>query len=170
VNPVPRPDTEPLQQQEPSTTADELLKEEAKRLLAPFGFTGRQKPEVWAAFKANPDGVERCALEAKAYAQREGRNGGGLLLTMIRRGDHLLEPDLTTQRPTGWRWVCGDSRAAGTYVEDPEGTDRLPPGYDFTPSPTYGGPSVAVPEPEFALSDEVREQLRRLGVSLGSGA
>ena len=28
---------------------------------------------------------------------------------------------------TGWRWIRGDG--GGTYVRDPQGTDRLPPGY-----------------------------------------
>lgn len=133
-------------------------------MLAPFGFTERQKREVWEAFKENPDGMERCALTAKAVAQREGRNGGGLLLTMIRRGDHLLEAKPETRMPTGWRWVRGDGGAAGTYVEDPEGTDRLPPGYDFTPSPTYGREPLVEIEAGFPLTDDVREQLRRLGV------
>jgi hypothetical protein len=149
-----------------SSAAENHLQEEAKRLLGPFGFTDVQKREMWVAFQANPEGVERCALTAKAFSQRQGRNGGGLLLTMVRRGDHLLEAKPETKMPTGWRWVRGESGAAGTFVEDPEGTDRLPPGYDFTPSPTYGGASVAVPEPDFALSDEVRVQLRRLGVEV----
>jgi hypothetical protein len=110
----------------------ETLKQEGERLLGPFRFVERNKREVWEAFKANPDGVERCALLAKAKAQRAGVSGAGLLLTMIRSGEHLLEPDLSVKSPTGWRWVTGEGHAAGTFVEDPNGTDRLPAAYDFT--------------------------------------
>jgi hypothetical protein len=145
---------------------EELLQQEARRLLGPFKFHASQKREVFAAFKKNPDGVERCALRAKAAGQRTGTTGAGLLLSMIRSGEHELEPDLTAQRPTGWRWVRAEHGSSGRFVEDPAGVDKLPAGYDFTPSPTYGGPSVAVPEPEFPLTDEVREQLRRLGVEV----
>jgi hypothetical protein len=143
-----------------------LLREEATRLLGPFKFHASQKKEVFAAFKKNPDGVERCALRAKAAGQRSGTTGAGLLLSMIRSGEHELEPDLTVQRPTGWRFVRGEGGAAGTYVQDEAGVDRLPTGYDFTPSPTYGGLTVAVDEPAFPLTDEVREQLRKLGVGV----
>jgi len=104
----------------------------ARQVLAPFGFTDGQKREVWAAWQANPDGVERCALEAKAHGQRQGNSGAGLLLTMLRRGDHLLEPDPTTPLVTGWRAVYGEGHAAMSFVRDPAGTDPLPPGYDLT--------------------------------------
>jgi hypothetical protein len=116
--------------------ADESLKELAHRLLAPFQFTAAQKREVWEALKASPDGVERCALQAKAYAQRDGTSGAGLLLTMIRRNDHLIEADPDVLRPTGWRYVRGTH--SGTFVPDPSGTDPLPAGYDFmTHSPQH---------------------------------
>jgi hypothetical protein len=108
---------------------EELLNQEARRLLGPFGFTPPQKREMWEAFKASPDGVERCAEHAKVAGRREGRSGAGLLLAMVRSGDHLrvLEPD--ARRVTGWRFVRGSH--SGTFVEDPAGTDPLPPGYDF---------------------------------------
>lgn len=80
---------------------------------------------------------------------------------MVRRGDHLIEADPTAERITGWRWVTGIGHAAGTYVEDPEGTDKLPPGYDLTThspvheqAPTYG---EAAP-----LADNVKGELSRL--------
>lgn len=114
---------------------------------------------MWEAFKANPDGVERCALRARAVGQRMGRTAAGLLLTMIRAGEHLLEAQPETKMPTGWRWVRGEGGAAGTYVEDPEGTDRLPPGYDFTPSPKYQRPEDPKSAP---MTDDIRQQVQRL--------
>lgn len=39
---------------------------------------------------------------------------------------------------TGWRWR--HTEGAGTYVRDPNGTDRLPPGYDLTMHPHPGQP------------------------------
>lgn len=138
--------------------AVEGLDQDSRRLLASFDFTAAQKREVWEAFKLNPDGVERCALQAKAYSQREGTsNGAGLLLTMLRRNDHLLEANPTAQRVTGWRWVAGAGHAAGSYVEDPHGVDLLPPGYDFTPSPRYDSTRYEPdrePIPE-SIADEV---------------
>jgi hypothetical protein len=96
-------------------------------LLRSFGFSRRQKREVWDAFLEDPDGFERCALNARVYGKREGTTGAGLLLTMIRRDDHRLKIDKTARRVTGWRWV--HTLQAGTYLEDPLGTDPLPPGY-----------------------------------------
>lgn len=152
MNPVPVP-------VEQTPGGEDLLREEARRLLAPFKFHASQKREVFAAFKANPDGVERCALRAKAAGQRSGTTGAGLLLSMIRFGEHELEPNPDAQRPTGWRWVRGDGGASGTFIEDPEGVDKLPPGYDFTPSPTYGAaPRTDGWEPQ-PLTDEVRAQV-----------
>jgi hypothetical protein len=135
------------------------LNQEAHRLLAPFGFVKRNKREMWEAFKANPEGVERCALLAKAKAQREGRSGAGLLLTMIRAGEHLVEVELEAPMPTGWRWVR--SEQSGTYVQDPEGTDRLPPGYDFaTRNPLrYQTRQEEALEP---MADGVKAELERL--------
>jgi hypothetical protein len=114
-----------------NSAAEELLQQEARRLLADLNFTAAQADEIVKAYCAKPEGVERCILEAKAFAQRQGRPAAGLLLTMIRRNDHLLEADPTTKRITGWRWVYGAGHAAGTYVQDPVGTDPLPPGYDL---------------------------------------
>lgn len=115
----------------------EQLRSEARRLFPPFGFTEAQKREVWEAFRANPDGVERCALRARATGKRNGNTGAGLLLEMLRRGDHGATFDPTARQITGWRF--DRSTASGVYVEDPEGTDPLPPGYDFTPAtgPAY---------------------------------
>lgn len=162
MNPVPVPQPEEGREVSTLLVDDKNLNQEAHRLLAPFGFVKRNKREMWEAFQANPDGVERCALLAKAKAQRAGVSAAGLLLTMVRSGEHLLEAKPATRMPTGWRWIRGDGGAAGTYVEDPEGTDRLPAGYDFTPSPSYE-PMVEI-EAVFPLTDEVREQVRRLGV------
>jgi hypothetical protein len=140
---------------------EELLQQEARRLLGPFKFHASQKREVFAAFKKNPDGVERCALRAKAAGSRSATTGAGLLLSMIRSGEHELEPDLTAQRPTGWRFVRGDGGGAGTFVEDPEGVDRLPANYDFTPSPRYDSPPPVEHEPE-PLTADVKVQIERL--------
>lgn len=43
-------------------------------------------------------------------------------MTEGKRADAKAKP-----RVTGWRWVRGTH--GGTYVADPKGTDRLPPGY-----------------------------------------
>lgn len=164
VNPVPVPQPEAKGSEGEVLLVDDEknLNQEAHRLLAPFGFVKRNKREVWEAFKANPEGVERCALLAKAKAQRDGHSAAGLLLTMIRAGEHLLEAKPDTPMPTGWRWVRGADGASGTYVEDPEGTDRLPPGYDFTPSPKYGpAPRTDGWEPR-TLSEEIKAQVERL--------
>jgi hypothetical protein len=108
---------------------EELLREEARRLLADFAFTGMQKRELWDAFLASPEGLERCALRAKAVGKREGRPAAGLLLSMVRAGEHLLEEDPSALRPTGWRRVRGSH--GDNYVRDPEGIDPLPPGFDL---------------------------------------
>jgi hypothetical protein len=150
------PVPEPLK----TSGGERLLRTEAARLFTPFRFTDSQKIEIWEAFKTNPDGVERCALKAKAVGQRNGSTGAGLLLAMIRGEEHLLEAQPETPLPTGWRWVRGAGGASGTFVEDPEGTDRLPPGYDFTPSPHYESPSAEVES--VPLTDEIRAELERL--------
>lgn len=50
------------------------------------------------------------------------------MLADLEIGDSRIEGQ--KQRPrTGWRFVRGSH--SGTYVRDPEGTDRLPPGYDL---------------------------------------
>jgi len=139
------------------------LLQDAARLLEAFAFTTAQTRELSQAFEASSDGFERCALRAKAIGQREGRSGAGLLLTMIRAGEHLLEAKPNTPLPTGWRWVRGIDGQSGTFVEDPQGTDRLPPGYDFTPSPRYESPLENSDELP-ALTDEVKAELRKLGV------
>src|SRR6478735_8870911 len=91
-------------------------REEARRLLAPFAITDeRARREVWTAWNVNPEGVERCVLDARVHGKRSGNTGAGLLVTMIRRGDHLIEADPTAERITGWRWVTGDGHAAGTF-------------------------------------------------------
>lgn len=115
---------------DPNFDGEEELRQEAKRLLAEFGFTPPQKRELWEAFKRNPDGVERCAQRARAIGSRDGTRGTGLLLAMVRGGDHLVEIDRNAQRVTGWRFVRGSH--SGSYVEDPNGVDKLPAGYDFT--------------------------------------
>lgn len=82
---------------------------------------------MWDAFLVSPSGLERCAYAARALGRRYGNQGAGLLLTMIRRGEHALEPDESVRRVTGWRFVRGSH--SGTYVPDPQGTDPLPKGY-----------------------------------------
>ncbi len=91
---------------------------------------------------------------------------------MVRSGEHLLEPDPEVEIPTGWRWVRGDGGAAGTFVKDPNGTDRLPPNYDFsTHNPDASRPSVRYEDnTPRTIPDEVREQLRKLGVRVGRKA
>jgi hypothetical protein len=106
---------------------EELSQEEARRLLGDFGLTDAQKAELWTALKANAEGVERCVERARATGRRHGRSGAGLLVWMIREGEHLLEPDPSVRSVTGWRFVRGSH--SGSYVADPKGTDPLPPGY-----------------------------------------
>jgi hypothetical protein len=137
---------------------EELNREEARRLLGPFGFHASQKAEVFAAFKENPEGVERCALRAKAAGQREGRSGAGLLLAMIRNGEHQLKPDLDAPKITNWRWVRANNGSGGTYVPDPAGTDTLPHGYDFHTR----NPVVAAAERLEEHTSEEREEIARL--------
>jgi hypothetical protein len=108
-------------------TDDVVIRVMARRILGPFGFTRRQKREVWEAFVAHPAGVGRCAERAKATGERTGTTGAGLLLTMIRAGEHRLDPHPARARVTGWRFVRGTH--SGTYVPDPAGTDLLPDGY-----------------------------------------
>jgi hypothetical protein len=149
--------------EEPKTTSDSnesdlALVELAQKLLAPLNFTAAQKKEMWEAVKANPDGVERCALKAKAYAQRDGTPGAGLLLTMVRRGDHLIDADPDVAKVTGWRWVRGADGQSGTYVPDPAGTDPLPNGYDFTTRSPIAEHEAEVTE----HTDEQRAEIARL--------
>jgi hypothetical protein len=113
------------------TTTDRDPRKAAAELLGSAGFTREQKREAWDAWKENPGGAELAARKAEAIGKREGRPWAGLFLSMIRSGDHLHEPEPATPLVTGWRWVRGDSGAAGTYIRDPKGTDQLPPGYDF---------------------------------------
>jgi hypothetical protein len=106
--------------------------------LQNFAFSSSQLHEIWQAHLAAPEGVQRCARQAQAYGAARGNNGAGLLLTMLRRGDHLHQPDPAQPRITGWRFVRGTH--SGTYIEHPEGTDELPPRYDFaTRSPFSPG-------------------------------
>ena len=146
------------------------LEEPLRELLASFQFTAPQKIEIWDAYKANPSGMERCALRAASKSQRQGRTGAGLLLMMVRTGEHLLVAEPDTPITTGWRWVRGDGGAAGTFVSDPNGVDRLPPNYDFTThNPDASRPSVRYEDDTLrAIPDEVREQLRKLGVHVES--
>jgi hypothetical protein len=119
------------------------LEKPLQELLASFRLSMTGKREVWNAYKESPDGLERCALRAKAKAQREGISAGGLLVAMIRSGEHLLVAEPDTPLVTGWRFVFGEGHAAGTFVRDPNGTDRLPPNYDFlTHNPDASRPSV----------------------------
>jgi hypothetical protein len=136
------------------------LREDAQRLFSDMGFAAEQKREVWEAFQEAADGVERCALRAQAIGKREGRSGAGLLLAMLRAEDHLCEFAPNTPLPTGWRWVRGLDGQAGTFVEDPAGTDKPPVGYDFaTRSPIL--PRDADPD-AVPLSPDVWAQLERL--------
>lgn len=100
----------------------------AKQLLQGFGFTPEQKREVWEAWKHRPDRCELLAQQARARGRRDGTTGAGLLLTMIHRGDHLLEQQSGAQRVTGYRWIR--STHAGRYVRDASGCDLLPIGYE----------------------------------------
>ena len=103
------------------------LDPDTRELLQSFKLRRSGKAKVWAAFLDNPDGLVRCANEARLYAARNGGTGAGLLITMIDRGEHLTTLDPTARRRTGWRFVKGTH--SGTYVRDPRGTDPLPAGY-----------------------------------------
>lgn len=107
-----------------------------RELLRSFQFTQAQKAEVWDAWLASADGVERCALKARAEGSRVAGTGAGLLLTMLRRGEHLIGEDESALRVTGWRFVRGSH--SGHYVRDHAGTDALPPGYDIRPTLHHG--------------------------------
>lgn len=119
------------------------MNNEDKGLLSGFGFSRALKREVYAAWLEAPDGVRRCALRARAAGERDGTTGAGLLVTMLRAGEHRLTANPSAQRVTGWRFVRGSH--GGTYVEDPKGTDRLPPAYDLVTRSTI---PRAEPEPE----------------------
>ncbi len=112
-----------------SPTATRRLTKSDRELLASFGLSPRQKVEVWQAWQESPEGTERCALRARSEGRRSGLRGAGLLLTMIRAGEHLDAPDASAPRYTGYRFVRGTH--SGTYVRDAHGTDPLPEGYRF---------------------------------------
>jgi hypothetical protein len=113
------------------TTTEVQLRAEARRLFAPLRIRSSRR-EVWDAFKANPEGVERCLIRANQLARQTGSDPVGYLVTMIRSGDHLREIDSDPRPITGWRAVYGESHAAMSYVEDREGRDQPPTDYDFT--------------------------------------
>jgi hypothetical protein len=87
---------------------------------------GREQCEH--AFQASPEGFERIA---RAALERAATSPLGLLCRMVEKGDHLLDLSAREKQKkrTGWRFVRGDGGQSGTYVADPEGVDRLPPGY-----------------------------------------
>lgn len=100
---------------------------ELLELLRGFGLVGQGRREVAAALVENPEGLERIAR----LAAELGDNPAGLLVAMVRAGAHRRGGRLPDDGPmgpvTGWRWVRGTH--SGTYVPDPNGRDRLPPGY-----------------------------------------
>jgi len=98
-----------------------------RQLLQSFGLRPRQKRLVYDALLENADGLEDCALRAQAIGNRNGNPGTGLLLTMIRDGEHLRTFDPNARRITGWRFVRGTH--SGSYVRDKLGTDLLPEGH-----------------------------------------
>lgn len=105
------------------------MNEKDSNLLASFHLSRKGKREVWDAWQADPEGVELCALRARSIGKRNGTTGGGALVVMIRRGEHLQKADPSARVVTGYRFVRGSH--SGTFVRDPAGTDRLPPGYSF---------------------------------------
>jgi hypothetical protein len=107
----------------------DLTQAQIERLKS-LKLTPTQKREVWDAWQASPGEVELLAERARAFGAREGTSGAGLLLTMLRRGDHLLKRNPRRPRVTGWRFVRGTH--SGTYVPDPAGIDQLPQGYGQT--------------------------------------
>jgi hypothetical protein len=139
------------------------LRADAARTIAPLKITGVDARRlVWDAFQQHPEGVKRCAARARAFGRRTGTTGAGLLLVMIRHGEHQLQLDLSARLTTGWRWVRGVDGQSGTYVPDPEGTDPLPPGYDFvTRAPTYTSAGEIAVERE-PIPATIVPQLRRL--------
>lgn len=141
----------------------EVILQRLLKVLPSFAFTPPQKRIVWEAFKACPEGLERCAMLSQAKGRKVGGSGAGLLLTMISMGEHCIVAMPDTPLPTGWRFVRGEGGAAGTYVQDPAGTDRLPPGYDFRTQNRITG-SVRYPDETEPLTDEVRKELRKIGV------
>jgi hypothetical protein len=104
-----------------------MLTNTEKELLQSFNLTPSQKAEVWQAWLENDDGVELCAERAQAKGRRNGNTGAGLLLHMIRGGEHRITADETRRTVTGWKFQRGTH--GGSYVRDPKGTDPLPAGY-----------------------------------------
>ena len=104
-----------------------MLSEPERELLAGFKLRSRQKREVWDAYLENPAGLLETAARAREQGARGGTSGAGLLLVMIRRGDHLERPVLDGRRVTGYRFQRGSH--SGTYFRDPFGTDPLPYGF-----------------------------------------
>lgn len=103
------------------------MTEAAAALLKNMGFNLLQKREVWKAYQRNPAGVERCARRAHDEGVRAGTTGAGLLIAMIRAGDHLVEPSTDARPITGWRWTRGSH--GETWLPDPEGRDAPPHRY-----------------------------------------
>jgi hypothetical protein len=90
--------------------------------FAHFDFTERQRSEALDAWTENPWGtrqVMRAAFRAN--------NPVAEFLERIRRREHTRPS--AGAKLTGWRFVRGSH--SGTYVEDPWGTDPLPPGYEL---------------------------------------
>ena len=114
------------------------LRKRCSVAIAPFGFFDAQKAEMVDAYLEAPDGVDvviRDALDSAAKGKLN-RPPAACIIAAIRKGEHLRHQYVTelAHQPyrTGWRLVYGESHAACTYVEDPEGTDVLPPGYDLS--------------------------------------
>jgi hypothetical protein len=134
------------------------LRSRAREALAGFRFTDEQKLTVWQAFQEFPEGVEREIREI-----REGSTDKPepMLLWRLEQGWHR-EPDFEhvarSPRKTGWRWVRGADGQSGTYVEDPEGIDPLPPHYDLTTHASRPGADSADDDPELLTYDQWRRQ------------
>lgn len=99
-------------------------------LLRSFSLTRGQRREVFTAWKEEPVRVHEFAVVAQEYGRQHGTSGAGLLLTMLRRGDHYppLHEQPRDPRPiTGWKWVRGSH--GSTHVADPDGRDPLPKGF-----------------------------------------
>jgi hypothetical protein len=129
------PESEVLESEVQSVDGDE--EDELEELLKPVGHLyPAQRSAVVRAYAENPAGVSRCVRKALA-----GERPAALLASMIREQAHLQLEKLSGKHYTGVRFVRGQT--SGTFVYDPLGTEKLPPGYQGWPHDPPTGEEIA---------------------------